>query len=90
MGHIERQPIQQIGAETAFRGQAGQIAIGGGHHTHVHPNGGNTAHPIEPTVFDDPKQSVLKRKRHIRHLVQKQRSAVRPFKKTDPGAPEPR
>src|SRR5207247_11350490 len=49
----------EILAEAAVGHGLGEVPIGGGHDSHVHPPGPGRAHPLELSVLEEPEQLDL-------------------------------
>ena len=72
--HVE--PVVQVLAQPSLADGHHRIDVGGGNHPHVHFLLGAAAQAAELPLLQHPQQLHLRRRRHLRNLVEEQRAAV--------------
>ena len=80
---ISVEPIVKVGAELPAGDHRLQVAVGGGQEPHIAFDGFVAAHPLEPLVLQHAQDLALHQRRHVAHLVEKQRALVALFELAD-------
>src|SRR5512138_3225060 len=76
------EPVVQVAAKAPRRHQLGQVLVGRGDQSYVHPPRIRRAEPLELPVLKDAEQLGLKLWRKVSHFVQEQRASVRQLEST--------
>src|SRR3984885_2486201 len=73
------QPVKQVAAELARFDRGLQVAIGGGGHPHVGPNGSASSDALKFAFLKEPQKSNLSFCREFSYVVQEERAFLRQF-----------
>lgn len=86
---IERQPVEEVLAETPGGGGGRQIDVRGRHHAHRRRQRLAAPKPLELAVLDDTQDLFLDSEAGVSDLIEEQRAAVGEFKTSEPAFRRP-